>query len=396
MANVRLLELRNTYKWGGGPDKTILLSAERHDRERVEVVVAYVRDASDHEFRIAEKAKAKGLTFYELEEHRKLDLRVVHALANIVVRHDINLIHSHDYKSDLFAFLLRWKLRHRSLAVISTMHGWALSGVRGRIFWHLDLLLMRQFDHIIAVSQTTKNEMVAAGLPADLISVIYNGIDPEAWSNCHQQPTTKHAIGIANAFPVIGYIGRISPEKDLETWLRACALVAREYPAAQFVVVGEGRDQTLLNQLKSLVAALDIADKVQFLGYRDDLLSIYAAFDVFFLSSRREGICNSLLEAMAMEVPLVTTAAGGTHELVIDRESGCIVPEGDAEEMARAIVTTVKDGHLRNRLAKNARTRVEHEFSFDVRMKNIEALYERILERRAKPHQLGPVLLPTG
>src|SRR5712692_5624020 len=87
MADVRLLELRNTYKWGGGPDKTILLSAERHDRTRVEVVVAYIRDATDAEFRIAAKARAKGLTFYEIEEHGKLDLRVLQTLSDIVVRH---------------------------------------------------------------------------------------------------------------------------------------------------------------------------------------------------------------------------------------------------------------------------------------------------------------------
>ena len=74
MAPVRLLELRNTYKWGGGPDKTILLSAARHDPSRVSVVVAYVRDANDHEFKIAEKAHALGLTFYEIEERGKFDL----------------------------------------------------------------------------------------------------------------------------------------------------------------------------------------------------------------------------------------------------------------------------------------------------------------------------------
>jgi glycosyltransferase involved in cell wall biosynthesis len=324
-----------------------------------------------------------------------LDFRVLHELSNIVLRHEINLIHSHDYKSDLFAFLLRWKLRPRSLAVISTMHGWALSGWRGRIFWQLDLLLMRQFDRIIAVSHATKSEMVAAGLPAALMSVIYNGIDTKAWSNNYQNSTAKHAVGLGNAFPVIGYVGRISPEKDLETWLRACAFVAEVFPTAQFVLVGDGRDEALLNKLKSLAATLGLAEQATFLGYHDDLPSIYAAFDVFFLSSRREGICNSLLEAMAMEIPLVTTAAGGTQELVVDGESGYIVPEGDAEEMARALIITVQNEHLRNRLVKNARKRIEEHFSFDLRLKNIETLYERILEQRAEPHEPTGVLLPT-
>src|SRR4029077_5379369 len=94
-ARVRLLELRNTYKWGGGPDKTILLSAQRHDRSRVEVWVGNIRDMRDREFTIGDKARAKGLTYYEIEEHSKFDLRVFKALREIVARHDINLIHSH-------------------------------------------------------------------------------------------------------------------------------------------------------------------------------------------------------------------------------------------------------------------------------------------------------------
>ena len=139
MAKVRLLELRNTYKWGGGPDKTILLSAERHDRSRVETVVVYVRDVRDREFSVGEKARAKGLTFYEIEERGKLDLRVLAALRDIVVRHDINLIHGHDYKSDLFAFLLRQWLRRRQLRLVSTAHAWVMLRVKGRPLSPLDL-----------------------------------------------------------------------------------------------------------------------------------------------------------------------------------------------------------------------------------------------------------------
>src|SRR6266705_2025278 len=79
MADVRLLELRNTYKWGGGPDKTVLLSAEQHDRTLVDVVVAYIRDVRDTEFCITDKARARGLTFYEIAERGKFDLRVLRA-----------------------------------------------------------------------------------------------------------------------------------------------------------------------------------------------------------------------------------------------------------------------------------------------------------------------------
>src|SRR4030095_4139841 len=115
MSEIRLLELRNTYKWGGGPDKTILLSAERHDRSRLSVVVAYIRDVPDHEFRVAEKARSRGVTFYEIPERGKFDFRVVKAIRDLVLRHDINLIHAHDYKSDLFAYLVRRWLRRKRI-----------------------------------------------------------------------------------------------------------------------------------------------------------------------------------------------------------------------------------------------------------------------------------------
>ena len=225
MSHVRLLELRNTYKWGGGPDKTVLLSAARHDRARVSTVVAYIRGAHDDQFTIADRARELGLTFYEIIEQGKFDLRVLRAIRDIIARHDINLIHAHDYKTDLLAYLVRLVLRRRPLALLSTAHGWALLGPRGELYRRLDLRLMRRFDHLIAVSQATTKGLVAAGVPASAISVIHNGIDTDAWSPRQAHADLRSTLGQGRHFPVVGYVGRITPEKDLHTWLHAAALV---------------------------------------------------------------------------------------------------------------------------------------------------------------------------
>jgi glycosyltransferase involved in cell wall biosynthesis len=378
-ARVRLLELRNTYKWGGGPDKTILLSAERHDRSRVEVVVAYIRDVRDHEFTIGDKARAKGLTFYEIEERGKFDLRVLKALKEIVLRHDINLIHPHDHKTDLFAYLLRRWLWPRHITLLSTAHAWVMLGLKGEIYRRLDLSLMRRFDHLIAVSHATKEEMVQAGIPSNLISVIHNGIDTDTWSQSQVRVSMRDVIGLGNAFPVIGYVGRIMPEKDLETWLRAAALVSQEYPEARFVLVGEGKDNSYLTQLKELAAELGIAERTYFPGYRSDLLPVYASFDLFLLSSRREGLPNSILEAMAMGLPVVTTDVAGAKELVLDGQTGYVLPQGDVYGVANALMTLVKNESLRQQMSRAGRQRVEREFSFATRLRRIESLYEEIL-----------------
>jgi len=379
---IRLLELRNTYKWGGGPDKTILLSAQRHDRGRVYPVVAYVRDVRDTEFKITAKAKAMGLHYHEIPERGKFDLRVPRALREIVLREDINLIHSHDYKTDLFAYLVAlWVGRHR-VGLISTAHAWVMLGRKGELYRRLDLRLMRRFDHLIAVSSATKEEMMQAGVPGRKITVIHNGIDTEAWAREKVRGTLREELGLGSAYPVIGYVGRIMPEKDLDSWLRAAAMVARTYPAARFLLVGEGKDGETQTGLQSLIGHLGIAHQVTFVGYRTDLPSVYAAFDLFVLSSLREGLPNSILEAMALGVPVVTTDVAGAKELVVHGQTGYVVPQKDPEQLAQAMLEILANDERRLNMGRAGRKRVEAEFSFDRRLRLVEDLYSQVIQAK--------------
>jgi len=376
---IRVLELRNTYKWGGGPDKTILLSAERHDPKRVSVVVAYIRDQADREFRIGEQARARGLTFYEIVERGKLDLRVVGAVREIVRRHRINIIHAHDYKSDLFAYLVALSLGRRRPVLVSTAHAWVMVGWKGELYRRLDLFLMRRFEQLIAVSHATKAEMIAAGLAEGKIAVIHNAIDTRVWEPASAKETRRRDWRLTHAFPIVGYVGRIMPEKDLKTWLRAAALMAPGFPAARFVLVGDGRHGTTERELKAFAQTVGIADRVQFTGYQSQLIPVYASFDMFMLTSRREGLPNSLLEAMAMRLPVVTTDVAGAGELVVRGQSGFVCPQGDARGLGAALTALAKDERLRERMGAAARHRVERHFSFESRLERIEALYEGIL-----------------
>ena len=379
MSHVRLLELRNTYKWGGGPDKTVLLSAARHDRARISTVVAYIRGAHDDQFTIADRARDLGLTFYEIIEQGKFDLRVLRAIRDIMARHDINLIHAHDYKTDLLAYLVRLVLRRRPLALLSTAHGWALLSTRGALYRRLDLRLMRRFDHLIAVSHATQKGLVAAGVPASAISVIYNGIDTDTWSLRQANADLRNTLGQERHFPVVGYVGRITPEKDLHTWLHAAALVKRQYPQARFVLVGDGKDEILLHELQRLAAGLGIADQVLFYGYQENPKPFFAMFDIFMLSSVTEGLSNSILEAMAMGLPTVVTKVGGNEELVIDGQTGHLVPQGDVAGLAQAVISLAQHDQSRRDMGQAGRRRVESEFSFTGRLQRIESLYERVV-----------------
>lgn len=385
MSDIRLLELRNTYKWGGGPDKTILLSAQRHDPERVSVVVGYIRDVRDQEFRIAGQARARGLNFYEIEERGKFDLRVLRTIRDIVLRHDINLIHAHDYKSDLFAYLVRRWLWSRRIALLSTAHAWVMLGLRGAFYRRLDLMLMKHFDHLLAVSHATKAEMVAAGVPAAMVSVLHNGIETDIWNRSRASTNLRYELGIPSEALVVGYVGRIMPEKDLDTWLRAAARAAQKFPRMCFVLVGDGRDGETQGELQKLAADLGIAGRVFFPGYREQLLPVYAAFDIFMMSSRREGLPNNILEAMAMAMPVVTTDVAGAKELVLDGQTGFVRPQGDVEGLARALITLADNSSLQSQMAGAGRARVEAEFSFTRRLRRIEDLYDGVVRHALVP-----------
>lgn len=379
MPPVRLLELRNTYKWGGGPDKTILLSASRHDPRRVSVVVAYVRGAHDHEFVIADKARALGLTFYEIEERGKFDLRVLGAIRDIIIKHDINLIHAHDYKSDLFAYIIRYIIRHRPLSLLSTAHGWALRSARGEVYRRLDLFLLRRFDHVLTVSHATRNGLTASGVSPASISVLHNAIDTETWSRPQGRPSYRESCRSGSHFPVIGYVGRITPEKDLHTWLHVAALVARQFPRACFVLVGDGKDKALLNELQDRADALGIAKQVVFHGYQESPLNSYTTFDIFLLTSTTEGLSNSLLEAMAMGLPTVVTRVGGNEELVADGRTGYALPPGDVLGLSQAVVALAQSEQLRHAMGQAGQERIAREFSFAQRLQHIESLYEQLV-----------------
>ena len=223
-----------------------------------------------------------------------------------------------------------------------------------------------------------------AGIPETNITVIHNGIDTKMWCPSEVRETLRDELCIKPTTPIVGYVGRIMPEKDLETWLRAAAMVAVKYPETRFVLVGEGRDGRTLQDLQHLAASLGIGNKVLFPGYRRNLLPVYASFDIFVMSSLREGLPNSILEAMALGRPVVTTDVAGAKELVLDQETGFVVPQKAHEDLGQRIITLLDDKERRLYMGNAGRRRVEEKFSFSQRLRHIEQLYEQIVAQKIR------------
>jgi len=179
--------------------------------------------------------------------------------------------------------------------------------------------------------------------------------------------------------PLVGSVTTFKPKKGYETLFEALALLRARLPDVRLVVAGEGR---LEGPAATLADRFGIADRLVLLGRRSDVPRVLASLEVFLLPSRSEGMSNALLEAMAMERPVVATAVSGNAEVVEDGRSGVLVPVGDAPAMAAAAARLLADPALRRTLGRAARERVVSRYGAPAMVRRMEALYARLLAAR--------------
>lgn len=314
-------------------------------------------------------------------------------------------LHKSAGKDPLFYFRL-WRLlrrlqpdivHSRNLAALACQLPAALAGCRARIHGEhgRDIsdvqgsntkytLLRRIFRHLvgryIALSKDLSNWLQRqVGVPVDRIVQIYNGVDQQRFHPGKQAPRLPDS-GFPPEAIVIGTVGRMQGEKDQLTLVQAfLALVEREpaYRARlRLVLVGDG---PLMPAITALVGRQGAADLVWMPGMREDIPQLLRDLDIFVLPSLIEGVSNTILEAMASGVPVVATRVGGNPELVVEGETGHLVPPQDVEAMADALDDYVRDPELRQRHGAAGRQRVEQAFSMERMVESYLAVYDQAL-----------------
>lgn len=377
---VRVLELRSVVGAGGGPEKTILLGAQRTDPERFGVTVCYLRDSRDAGFAVRERAESLGLDYVELLERTSFDVRVWSSLRRLVRERGIDIVHAHDYKTDLLALMIA---KVEGVIPVATAHGWTGHSWRERwVYYPSDRRLMRAFPFAIAVSGQIKSDLVRAGMRPDRVRVILNGIDHVAF---RRDPTREAAarreLHVDQGDLVIGSAGRLEPQKRFDLLIRACAILRQRHPRLRLLIAGEG---SVRRDLEQLANRLMPQGACVLLGHQSDIRPLHHALDLFVQSSDYEGTPNAVLEAMALGTPVVATAAGGTAEIAEHGEHGLITPIGDVPALVRAMEQTlIHHGETAARVAR-ARRRVETRLSFVARMTALEAIYDEAIGTRSQ------------
>jgi glycosyltransferase involved in cell wall biosynthesis len=378
---ITVLDVRIVSGTGGGPDKTILNSPRHLEHTRYRNVAAYIHAPGDPGFAsIAARAEERRCPLIAIPDPHPFDVRTLAKLADVCRSLDVRIWHGHDYKSNLFGVLLE---RLCDLRLVTTVHGWVKHTHKTPLYFAIDRFALRRHREVIAVSRDLYDASLAAGVRRDRLTLIENAIDTDEFRRSApandsplRQMSPGRLVGGAPGRLVVGAVGRLSEEKGFHLLLEAVEHVLDRGLDVELWIAGEGDQRA---RLEAQIGASRWRERMRLLGFQRDVRALFEALDVFALSSLREGLPNVVLEAMAMEVPVLATRCGGMEAFARDGEDALLVPAGDARALADALERLVRDAELRQRLSLAARAKIEREHGFAQRMQRVRSIYDRIV-----------------
>jgi len=365
---VGVLHVRIATGAGGGPEKTIVQSPRHLAGTRYDARVVYLHAPGDPGFAlIEERARAAGCPLVGIPERLPISPRALARLSAISREHGARIWHGHDYKSNLYGVLLRRRL---GLKLVTTVHGWVKHTRKTPLYYAIDRWTLRRHDQVVVVSEDLRARCLEIGVAPERLTLIENAIDTDAFRR-----RAPRADGAGRRL-CVGAVGRLSDEKGFLLLIEAVERLVAEGLDLELAIAGEGDQEA---ELRARIAAAREPGRLRLLGFQADTVALFAGFDLFCLSSLREGLPNVVLEAMAMEVPVLATRSGGMQAFARDGVDALLCDPGSVDELADGLRRLATDPALRAGLARAARERVEREHSFARRMEHMVTVYDRVV-----------------
>ena len=287
----------------------------------------------------------------------KIDPFATVAMARHFKREKIDIVHTHLSTSSVNGCMAA---RLAGIPCVATVHG--MSGKLSFIF----------ADHMIGVSEGVKQHLISQGIKPERITTIYNGVDVPA--DLLTKLEARNQFGIPTDAIVFGTVSRLTPMKGIEYSLRAFVEILKAIPTAIYVLVGDG---DYSEHYKELTKELKIDDKVKFLGYQSKVFEPLAAMDIFLFPSLKEAMGISVVEALAVGLPVVSTNVGGLPEVVTANVGSLVPPENSASIAQEAIA--IANGN-RDRLSCEAKERAKGMFSVNSMLEKTNHVYDQLLK----------------
>lgn len=367
---IKILQAIRQGKVGGGETHVLDLVKEL-DKDKYESIILSFTDGP-----MVDKLKADGFSTYVVHTEKPFNYKVWKEVRKIVEEEKIDLIHAHGTRANSNTFSSAKAVK---IPLIYTVHGWSFHPDQRPVVKVIRTLserfLVKVADKTICVSQSNLNEGKLK-FPMPNATVIVNGINQVKFNPDQKYKNIRTELNIAEDEVLVGYIARITAQKEPLTYLKAIAKVPAELKV-KFLIVGDG---DLKKQMLELAEQLNLNSRVIFQNFRDDIPAILNGIDIFCLPSLWEGLPIALLEAMAMRKAIIATAIDGTKDLVTHMENGILVPTYSPEKIAEAIQLLINDEPLRKQLGLRAGQTVKEKFNIMDMTRKVESVYESLLK----------------
>jgi glycosyltransferase involved in cell wall biosynthesis len=358
-----ILHTETLKKWGGQQNRVLSEAIGLNKRGHRSIIACHKNSL------LAQKAKENNITVYEVNMVKQAHLITIPRLVNIIKKEKVNVVSTHS-SVDSWAGGIAAKLTGRCL--VRFRHNLYQIGrdPLTRLIYYLP-------DKIIAISDSVKDILVGCGLKARRIKVIHSSVNPDLF-NLHVEDLRKE-LGISPETVVIGNTSTFAQVKGQEYLLQAFNTIARKIPC---ILLFAGRlNEPLRTRYLSYVED-ELRNRVIFLGHRDDIPSVLKTINVFVYPSVLEGLGTALLEAMAMERPVVVSDIPTFRYFISDMVNGVFFKFRDPGDMAEKVVSLLKNQDLQEQLGRNARAAASEKFSLDRMLISTEAMYEEVLKGR--------------
>lgn len=381
MNKIKVMHVVHSLGNGDGIAQVVSSLVSNMDKERFTVsVCCLVRGGI-----FAEQIKNAGIEVNILNGRSEVSLRAAFSnisaiikLIHLIRRKRVDILHAHEFFPGTLGRVAA--IVARVPLIVLMLHNidyWKK--------WHhrlIDKILAGFTDRIVTNSQAVKDDVCAkSGIPEEKFTVIHNGIDLKRFSYGINGNGLRRELGLKNGEYIIGTVGRWAKQKGYQYLIEASRIVRSIRKDIRFVIVGSDAhhpSESIKDELFSLNDNLNKEDRVVFTGYRPNIPEVISIFDIFVFPSLWEGFGLALVEAMAMGKPIIASKIKPISEIVEHRQTGLLVPCGDAEAIASAVIELIGNKEMAEAMGESGRKHVEDFFSVEVMTKGYEELYQSL------------------
>ncbi len=341
----------------------------------IDCQLAILHESEHQDIRVYDEFKNLGLKCYKIPARWKFDIGSIRKLTALIKKEEIDIIHTHGYKSDIIGLIAA---RIANVEALSTPHGFEnVNDFKLQLYIRMGCIALRYFDAVAPLSDDLRKDMQNLKINHNKIFTIINGVDIDEVDCERKLIKSQRELHVKDK--IIGYVGQLAHRKNIDSMIEAFDLLYEENKQVRLVIVGDG---PIKIELEKKAKSLESGNKISFLGYRLDRLQLVKNMNVFTMTSSLEGIPRCMMEAMAMGVPTVAFEIPGVDKLIINNETGLMAEFGDIEGLKNQWNAILNDEKYAEKLGRAGRDHILENFSAQRMATEYATLYRLMLNRK--------------